>query len=208
MKKRILSGLVLLMVAGVSSAADSMVFVDLERAFSEFYKTKLSTAQVDVQKKDLEAEQELHAAEMKLVSEDVDALKKDARDLSLPQEVRDEKRILYEERLLELRALNKENAEFLEHRKKQLQMQVSRIGKILMDEIRQTVIDYARTEGIKAVIDSSKRGAAVSVFVYTHTDVDITDDILIKLNSTRPTEGTDELLFGDVEQDDASESEK
>ncbi|HNX52599.1 MAG TPA: hypothetical protein PLD51_00865, partial [Pontiellaceae bacterium] len=54
------------------------------------------------------------------------------------------------------------------------------------DEIRQTIVEYAKKEGLQAVIDNSARKAAIGVFIYTHPDLEITDIILTVLNSKRP----------------------
>ncbi len=197
MKKYVLLGCALLMSALASVASERIVFVDLERTFEEFYKTQLAKSKVEVQKQDVEAERKVMIDEMTAISEEVDTLKKEARDTTLAQEIRDGKRILYEERLLDLRDKEKEIKEFGERREQQIQMQVARMSQTIMDEIRQVIVEYAKREGLSAVIDSSTRRAAVGVFIYTHADVDITETILRELNSKRP-----DVLDEDVLTDD------
>jgi Skp family chaperone for outer membrane proteins len=194
MKKYILLGSALLISALASVASERIVFIDLERTFEEFYKTQLAKSKVEVQKQDVEAERKVMIDEMTAVSEEVDTLKKEARDSTLAQEIRDGKRILYEERLLDLRDKEKEIKEFAERREQQIQMQVARMSQTIMDEIRQVVVEYAKQEGLSAVIDSSSRRAAVGVFIYTHSDVDITETVLRELNSKRPDVTDEEAL--------------
>lgn len=188
-----------------SGSRDRVVFVDLERVFNGFYKTQLAKSKVDVQSKDIETEKQVMIEEMTAIDEEVDVLKKEARDITLTEEIRDSKRIQFEERLLELREKQKEIEEFSSRRQQQLQMQVSRMSQKIMDEIRQTVVEYAKTSGLMAVIDSSTRRAAIGVFIYTHPDVDITDEILNNLNSKRPDvlDGSD--LFDDAETEEPEE---
>lgn len=186
MKKIIFAACAVLLVSHAAFAADRIVFVDLERVFEEFYKTQMAKSKIEVQKQDVEAERKRMVDEMTAISEEVDTLKKEARDVTLAQEIRDEKRILYEERLLDLREKEKEIKEFGERREQQIQLQVQRMSQTLMDEIRQTIVEYAKKEGLSAVIDSSKRRAAVGVFIYTHPDVDITESMLRLLNSQQP----------------------
>lgn len=186
MKKSLWIAITLFLMAGASMAAERIVFIDLERVFDEFYKTQLAKSKIAVQQKDIDVERQSMVDEMTAISKEVDTLKKEARDSTLSQEIRDGKRILYEERLLELRDKQKEINEFIERRKKQVQMQVARMSQTIMDEIRLSVIEYAKQEGLQAVIDNSTRGAAVGVFIYTHPDVDITDSVLALLNSKRP----------------------
>lgn len=197
MKKILLIGTALFLMAGVAAAAERIVFIDLERVFNEFYKTQLAKSKIEVQQKDIDVERQFMVDEMTAISDEVDVLKKEARDITLSQEIRDGKRILYEERLLELRDKQKEIGEFTERRKQQVQMQVARMSQTIMDEIHFSVIEYAKQEGLQAVIDNSTRRAAVGVFIYTHPDVDITESVLALLNSKRPDVLDGENLFDD-----------
>ncbi|MBL7017250.1 MAG: OmpH family outer membrane protein, partial [Kiritimatiellales bacterium] len=181
--------------------------------FNEFYKTQLAKSKVQMQQADIDAERQLMVDEMTQISEEVDVLKKEARDVTLTQEIRDGKRLLYEERVLELRGKQKEIEEFSERRQRQVQMQVSRMSKTVMDEIREAIVEYAKQEGLLAVIDSSTRRAAVGVFIYTHADVDITEAVLAMLNSRRPDvlDGGNDLFDGeeviDITGEEAPEKE-
>jgi Skp family chaperone for outer membrane proteins len=202
MKKFLLLSAVAVMLSGASFAAENIVFIDLERAFNEFYKTQLAKSKVEVQQQDIEAERKVMVDEMTSINADVDALKKEARDITLTDEIRDSKRMLYEEKLLGLRTKQKEIEDFTSRRQQQLQVQVSRMSQTIMDEIRQTIVEYAKQEGFTAVVDNSSRRAAIGVFIYTHPDVEITDKVLTVLNSKRP-----DLLKGDALFDDGSETE-
>jgi Skp family chaperone for outer membrane proteins len=186
MKKRVLLILFALCIASAAPAADRIVFIDLERTFNEFYKTELSKARVELQQREIQEERQQMVDELEAISEEVDILKKEARDVTLTEEIRDGKRLLYEERLLEMRAKQKEIEEFTQRRQQQLQIQVNRMSQSVMDEIREAVVDFAKTEGFDAVIDKSDRKAAVGVFIYTHSSLDITDQVLTFLNSRRP----------------------
>ncbi len=212
MKKLFYLSIVILLLAGTvgaqqpdifSAARDRVVFIDLERVFNGFYKTQLAKSKVEVQTKDIEVEKQVMVEEMTAIDEEVDVLKKEARDTTLTEEIRDSKRLLYEEALLELREKQKEIEEFSARRQQQLQLQVTRMSQKIMDEIRQTVIEYAKAQGLMAVIDSSSRRAAIGVFIYTHPDVDITEAVLNVLNSKRP----DVLDGGDLFDDEAAEEE-
>jgi len=200
LKKLLMIGVAFFLLAGAAMAAERIVFADLELVFNEFYKTQLAKSRMDVQQKDIEAERLIMTDEMTLISGEVDALKKEARDVTLSQEIRDQKRLLYEERVLELQEKQKEITDFVSRRQQQMQMQVNRMSKTIMDEIRESIVEYAKQEGLLAVIDSSKRQAVVGVFLYTHSDVDISQDILAMLNSKRPDVMED---GGDLVDDEA-----
>jgi len=204
MKRFLLGSFVVLLLLGSSQAADKIVFVDLEKVFNDFYKTQLAKSKVEVQQQDIEAERKVMVDEMTTLSGEVDTLKKEARDVTLADEIRDSKRLLYEERLLSLRTKQKEIEDFTTRRQQQLQIQVTRMSQTIMDEIRQTVVEFAKKEGFMAVIDNSSRRAAIGVFIYTHPDVEITETILTRLNSKRP----DVLKEGDLFDDVMTPSEK
>ncbi|MFA6172781.1 MAG: OmpH family outer membrane protein [Kiritimatiellales bacterium] len=197
MKKFVQLGMILFLLAGAAGAAEKIVFIDLEKVFDGFYKTQLAKSKVEVQQQDIEKEKKVMAEEMAVVSGEVDSLKKEARDTTLTEEIRDSKRLLYEERLLVLRAKQKEIEDFTARRQQQLQVQVTRMSQTIMDEIRQTVVEYAKNEGLQAVVDNSSRRAAIGVFIYTHPDLEITDAILNVLNSKRPDVMKEGELFDD-----------
>lgn len=188
MKKLIFTVVALLSLAAGVQAADRIVFVDLERIFNNFYKTQLAKSKMEVQRSEIQTERQVMVDEIAGISKEVDTLKQEARDTTLVEEVRTSKRVLFEDRLIELKKKQQDIEEFTKLREKQLTMQITRMSQNLMDEIRQTVISYAQTEGLQAVVDSSARKAAVGVFMYIHPDVDITEEILNDLNSKRPAE--------------------
>ncbi len=216
MKKPFYMSIAMLLLAGsvgaqqpdiFSATRDRVVFIDLERVFNGFYKTQLAKSKVEIQTKDIEVEKQVMVEEMTAIDEEVDVLKKEARDTTLSEEIRDSKRVLYEERLLALRKKQKEIEEFSARRQQQLQLQVTRMSQKVMDEIRQTVIEYAKENGLMAVIDSSSRRAAIGVFIYTHPDVDITETVLNVLNSKRPDVLDGDGLFEDGVEEEGSAEE-
>lgn len=207
MKKFLFIAVSLLLIGGTAAAAERIVFVDLEQVFNEFYKTKLAKAKIEAQREDVQEERQVMVDEMNAISAKVDERRKEARDVTLSQDIRDEKRLLYEELLIELRDQDNAIAEFTQLRQKQYQTQVTRMSQTLMDEIRKTIVDYAQTEGLQAVIDSSARGAQLGVFVYTHPDADITETILMVLNSQQPDlEGENLLEIGNEEAQETDDS--
>jgi len=198
MKKLALLCVALFMLAGSSIAVEKIVFIDLERTFAEFYKTQLAKTKVDAQQADIEAERKIMADEVTAISAEIDGLRKDARDITLADEIRDSKRKLYEERILDLRAKQKAIEDFVAMRQKQVQVQVNRMSQLIMEEIRQTIIEYGKREGYSAIIDNSSRRAAIGVFVYTHPDVEITDSVIAILNSKR-LDATNDLFADEPE---------
>lgn len=200
MRKFILCSALLGLLTGYASANDpfdKFGFIDLERVFNEFYKTKQAKSRIEVQQQEVSTEQKVITDEMRAISNDADTLKKEARDNALSDEIRDSKRQLYEERVLALRAKQKEAEAFVSRRQQQLQAQSVRMSEMIREEIRHTIIDYAKAGGYWAVLDNASRRSVggISEVLYNHPDLDITEAILNILNSKCPDLQKDGGLF-------------
>lgn len=208
MKKITLLIVVLSLLTGYSSASDKIGFVDLEQVFNEFYKTKQAKSRIEAQQQDIRDEQKVMEDEIITLSNAADTLKKEARDSVLTEEIRDSKRLLYEERLLELRAKQKEVEAFVSRRQQQLQTQSVRMSELIREEIRHTIVEYATGEGYLAVLeDSSRRPTGLGGVIYTHPSIEITEPVLNILNSKCPDLQKEGGLF-DKEKKTAPNPEK
>lgn len=164
-------------------ADQRIVFVNLDRAFSEFYKTKLADAQLKEQADEFNAERKKMVEQYEKIQQTFNATRDEAQNTALSDEVRSRKRSEAEERLVEMRDYESRIRTFDESRRKQLDDQSRRMRKRIVDEIRQVIESYARTEGYSAVIDSSGQSLnGVEMIVYTDSKIDITDSVLDMLN--------------------------
>ena len=168
----------------VGRAADQqMVFINLDRAFNEFHKTKLADAQLKEQAEEFNEERRKLIADFEKLQEDFNALRDAAQDTALSEAVKTTKRDEAEDKLVELREFENRIRRFDEARRKQLDDQSRRMRKRIVDEILQTAQNYARVQGYQAVIDSSAQSMnGVEVVVYLDSPLDITDQVLDQLN--------------------------
>ena len=168
----------------VGRAADQqMVFINLDRAFNEFHKTKLADAQLKEQAEEFNEERRKLIADFEKLQEDFNALRDAAQDTALSETVKSTKRDEAEDKLVELREFENRIRRFDEARRKQLDDQSRRMRKRIVDEILQTAQNYARVQGYQAVIDSSAQSMnGVEVVVYLDSRLDITDQVLDQLN--------------------------
>jgi Skp family chaperone for outer membrane proteins len=174
------------LMAGVVQAEDRIAFVDIQEVFKSFYKTLLAQDQIRQQADDIKIERDELEEGIKVLKEEVEVLRADARDETLSVEVRKGKREQLEEKLVNIMAKEKEMAEFEKLRMEQLEKQNARMTRKLFDEIHEAVILYAKAQGYASVIDrsaQSRRGT--EVVLYTKPDVDITADVLAVLNEDR-----------------------
>jgi len=193
MKKLFLVVFASVVLTACGANAEDIVFCDLQEVFKRFYKTLLAQDQVRQQAEDIKQERQEMENEITEVKVIIDTLRKDARDDALSEEIRENKRNELEEQLVGLQSKEREMRDFEKLRMKQLEQQNVRMSRKLFDEIHDVIIEYAKNEGYKAVIDRSGQSrAGMEVVLYMHANVDITANILAVLNQGR--EKTDEEI--------------
>ena len=182
------TGLLMLLVLAVNAPQsfalnDQVVFIDLDRVFNEFYKTKIADAQLKEKADEFNGERKKLVGKFEVMQEEFTGLRDDAQSTAYSEEVRTEKRNSAEERLIELRDHESKIRRFDETRKKQLKDQGARMRKRLVDEIGEAVETYARNQGFSAVIDSSGQSLnGLAMILYSDPKSDITDDVVDLLN--------------------------
>ena len=179
----------LFMIGGTGLANAQVKFgtVDMNRVFSEYYKTK------DAQAKYADAE----AAANKDLNERVDVLKKSMQDISqinadlekpeLTKEAKDAKLKDRENKVAAARSLDREITEYRSAKQKTLQDQFLRMRKDIVDDIMKTVNDLVKAKAYDIVFDKSGLSAgAVPVVLYSRDDLDFSQDVITALNKNAP----------------------
>jgi outer membrane protein len=178
---------VLLVLAALGRSARGEVsriaFVDLDKTFSEYYKTKVADAQLKEQAEGFKGERKSLVEAFQKLQEQFDALREEAQNKALNDDVRSEKRNAAEEKLVEIREQESKIRRFDESRQKQLDEQSRRMRNRLVDEIKEVVKNYASAQKLLAVVDASGNSLnGVSLVVYTDPQNDITQTIIDLLN--------------------------
>jgi outer membrane protein len=186
----VMSAFVLLMgLLPAFAAEQSVVFINLDRAFNEFYKTKLADTQLKQQADEFNDERKTLVTDYEKLQKEFGVIRDEAQNTALSDDVRTEKRNLAEEKLVEVRDYESRIRRFDESRRKQLDDQSRRMRKRIVEEIQQIVKDYAQTQGYQAVIDSSGQSLnGVEIILYTDPKIDITDTVLGLLNKGKQEE--------------------
>ena len=186
----LITALATVVLPQASIAADqNIVFIDLDRAFTDFYKTKLADAQLKEQADEFNDERRQLVDGFEKLQEDFNTLREESQNPALSEEARTESRNKAEDMLIELRDYESRIRRFDESRRKQLDDQSRRMRKRIVDEILQALQNHARVEGYDAVIDTSAQSLnGVETVLYVDAKLDITDDILNVLNKGRVDE--------------------
>ena len=176
----------LFLMVGGAAAADEIAFVDLQEVFKRFYKTELAQDQIRQQADDIKLEREAIEDEVKVMKEEIEVLRKDSRDETLSDDIRQNKRDQLEEKLVNLQKKEQDMADFEKLRMQQMQQQNKRMTTKLFDEIHESIINYAKAQGYSSVIDrSAKSRIGTDVVLYSVPKLDITADVLAVLNEGR-----------------------
>lgn len=170
-------------LAGTSLAQDKFAFIDLDRSFNEYYKTKMAKSRLEEQAEEYNQERTKLVEEGKAMEEKFNQIREEAQNSALSEEVRDDKRNAAEELLVELRDFENKLRRFDTSRKKQLDDQSRRMRKHLVEEIQGSIIEYARNHSYKVVLDSSGDSLnGVPIVLFVDEKIDITDAVLEIIN--------------------------
>ena len=183
----------LLLIGSIAAAAPlahaqmKVGTIDMNRVFTEYYKTK-------------DAEQKLNeqrAAAKKEFDDRIDTLKKSMEEITKlnaqiekPELSKDAKDAVLKERetkVADARNLDKEVNEFKSTRERQLQEQFLRMRKDIIDDIMKIVTTRVSSAGYDLVFDKSGLSMGqIPVVVYSRDDMDCSKDIIAKLNANAP----------------------
>lgn len=173
--------------AGAQERKGILGFINLDRCFNEYYKTRVADAQLKAQAKEFDEELKKLAADGERLQKEFTSLREESQNTALSEEVRAAKRNAAEEKVMAIREQETKIQSFRERRGKQLEEQSRRMRRGLVGEIREVVKTFARDRSLEAVIDSS--GASlngVESVLYVDTRNDITDEIVVLLNKGAP----------------------
>ena len=186
-----------LLAVGSVQASDEIAYVDLQEIFKRFYKTQLAQDQIRQQADDIKMERDEMDAEVQALKAEIEALRTDARDATLSEEVRANKRDVLEEKLVALQKKEQEMADFEKLRMEQIESQNQRMTKKLFDEIHETIVSFAKMKGYSSVIDRSAQSRiGTDVVLFASPKFDITADVLNVLNEGRIGEEASEQRVG------------
>ena len=161
--------------------------VDMNRVFSDYYKTKDAQAKyADAEKAandDLNGRVETLKAGMKEISQ----LNADLEKTGLSKDAVDERKKDLQTKVAAARALDREIADYRSAKQKSLQDQFLRMRKDIVDDIMRTLSDLVKSKGYDLVFDKSGLSAgAVPIVLYSRDDLDFSQDVIAALNKTAP----------------------
>ena len=181
-----------LAAGAVQAVEQRVVFVNMEKCFSEYYKTKLADAQLKAQADSFKSERKKLVDEFQRKQDAFNKARDEAQNVALSEDARNKKRTEAEELLVEIRDNEGKIRRYDEQKQKSLDEQSRRMRKDIVTEIRESITAYSRTQGYTAVFDASGDSMnLVPLTLYNDPTADITEAVIGLLNKGKPrTEDT------------------
>src|SRR6266436_560020 len=174
-----LTSLVALPVAAFAQGTLKIGTVDMQRAFKEYSKTKDAEAKINDAKKEYDD----RADGYKKALDEINNLNKQLDAPALSADAKTQKAKERDDKIANIKNMEREITEFRQTRERQLQEQAMRMREDIVKEISDVVMDKVKVNRMDLVFDKSGMSLnGVPVLMYAPDNVDFTNDIITVLN--------------------------
>ena len=185
MKKLLFLTLASLLVLPVAVRAQGMKIgtVDMNRTFREYNKTKDAEAKINDAKNQAKKEYDERADAYKKALDDVNNLNKQLEAPALSADAKAQKAKERDDKISNIKNMEREITEFRQTRERQLQEQALRMREGIVKEITDVVLEKVKSNNLDLVFDKSGNSLnGVPVLMYSRDSVDFTNDVIAVLN--------------------------
>ncbi len=155
MNKFLLFCLLFLAPVSFASADLKIAVIDLSKAFDSYYKTKDAQARIKQKEDSYQKDLQDMKVDYDNMVEEATKLKDAANDPTLSAAARDEKNKALQEKYQDLQNMERKLQETSSERNRELQDEIVRLHKEIVDEIAKVVTDYSGPQGFDLVLDKS-----------------------------------------------------
>jgi outer membrane protein len=157
--------------------------VDMQRAFKEYTKTKDAEAKINEAKNAAKKEYDDRADGYKKALDEINNLNKQLDAPALSADAKTQKAKERDDKIANIKNMEREITEFRQTRERQLQEQAMRMREGIVKEITDVVMEKVKTNRMDLVFDKSGMSLnGVPVLMYAPENVDFTSDIITVLN--------------------------
>ena len=185
MKKLLFLTLATLFVLPVVVRAQGMKIgtVDMNRTFREYNKTKDAEAKINDAKNQAKKEYDERADSYKKALDDINNLNKQLEAPALSADAKAAKAKERDDKISNIKNMEREITEFRQTRERQLQEQALRMREGIVKEITDVVMEKVKASNLDLVFDKSGNSLnGVPVLMYSRDSVDFTNDVIAVLN--------------------------
>jgi len=175
-------------LTGLSQAETNKIgIIDMQRVWDKYYKTKQAQAQVDDQTADFEKRKKGMLEDYQKANREYKKLIESAQDQAVSSDERDKRKSAAEKKLLEIKEIEQDANLYQRTADEQLKMQARRMTENILRDIRDLLEAKAKAGGYTLVIDiAAKSAVGTPIVLYTNGQNDMTQEVLLQLNSTAP----------------------
>lgn len=157
--------------------------VDMQRAFKEYNKTKEAEAKINDAKSAARKEYDDRAEDYKKALDEINNLNKQLESPALSADKKTQTAKERDDKIAKIKNMEREISDFRQTRERQLQEQLMRMREGIVKEITDVVMEKVKANNLDLVFDKSGMSInGVPVLMYSHDNIDFTNDIIAVLN--------------------------
>src|ERR1700746_2275244 len=170
-------------IAALAQGTMKIGTVDMQRAFKEYNKTKEAEVKINDAKNAAKKEYDDRAEAYKKALEENNNLNKQLESPALSAEKKTQTAKERDDKIANIKNMEREINDFRQTRERQLQEQAMRMREGIVKEITDVVMEKVRAKNLDLVFDKSGMSInGVPVLMYSHDNIDFTNDIITVLN--------------------------
>src|SRR5450755_1308619 len=157
--------------------------VDMNRAFKEYTKTKDAEAKINQAKDAAKKEYDDRADSYKKALDEINKLNQQLESPALSADKKTQTAKDRDEKIANIKNMEREINEFRQTRERQLQEQAMRMREGIVKEITDVVMDKVKSNNLDLVFDKSGMSLnGVPILMFSRENVEFTNDIIAVLN--------------------------
>ena len=161
--------------------------VDMNKVFTSYHKTKDAETRLNDARAQAKTDLDSRLETLKGDMEAINKLEADTKKPELTADKREAAIKQRDEKINQVRNLDREIGEFRQTRERQLQEQFMRMRGDIVQDIMKVVDTKVKADGYDLVLDSSGLGVSqVKVVLYAAPSMDFSDSIITELNKNAP----------------------
>jgi outer membrane protein len=170
-------------VAAFAQGTMKIGTVDMQRAFKDYNKTKEAEAKINDAKNSAKKEYDDRAEAYKKALDEINNLNKQLESSALSADKKTQIAKDRDDKIANIKNMEREISDFRQTRERQLQEQLMRVREGIVKEITDVVMEKVKTNNLDLVFDKSGMSInGVPVLLYSHDNIDFTNDIIAVLN--------------------------
>src|SRR5881296_3240780 len=186
MKKSLSTVFALTLVLPIAAFAQGTMkigTVDMQRAFKDYNKTKEAEAKINDAKNSAKKEYDDRAEAYKKSLDEINNLNKQLESAALSADKKTQIAKDRDDKIASMKRMEQEISDFRQTRERQLQEQLMRVREGIVKEITDVVVEKVKAKNLDLVLDKSSMSInGVPVVMYSHDNVDFTNDVIAVLN--------------------------